>query len=274
MLSITTDYVRDTGCPQPYLHAIAEAGFTHVHWCHHWNTDFLYSGSEIGQIASWLGEYGLAVLDIHASHGREKAWASGLEYVRLAGIELVKNRIEMASALGSDVIILHLPEDGPRSGVASGEGDPWLLRVSRSLDDLAGFAREHGMRIALENMGHDDFERLRQLFDRYPSDFLGLCYDAGHGNLGGEGLSHLEETKDRLISVHLHDNDGTADQHRPVLSGTVDWRRLSRIIASSAYGKCVSMEVSIHSSGYRDEGAFLRHVHDTGMTLSAMIARA
>ena len=84
MLSITTDYVHDTGSPEPYLRAIGEAGFTHVHWCHHWNTDFLYSTHEIDQISQWLDTYGLQVLDIHASHGREKAWASPLAYQRLA----------------------------------------------------------------------------------------------------------------------------------------------------------------------------------------------
>jgi len=271
MLSITTDYVRDTGCPGPYLRDIADAGFTHVHWCHHWNTDFLYSNSEIDRISTWLTTYGLRVLDIHASHGREKAWASPYEYARLAGIELVKNRIAMAATLGSDVIILHLPpsiEPGVESAAAA---DPWLTHVCRSLDALAPFARARGVRIGLENMGYDDFVRLRQLFALYGAEFLGLCYDSGHGNLGGQGLTHLEHLKGRLISVHLHDNDGSGDQHKPVFSGTIDWDRLARIIAVSAYEKCVSMEVTIHSSGFEDERAFLEHVYQTGTTLSTMI---
>jgi len=175
------------------------------------------------------------VLDIHASHGREKAWASPYEYARLAGVELVKNRIAMAASLDSDVIILHLPPsiepgrevpaaagsadaDDPRSAPhsATTSTDPWLTRVCRSLDALAPFARERGVRIALENMGYDDFVRLRQLFSLYGADFLGLCYDAGHGNLDGQGLMHLEHLKGRLISVHLHDNDGSGDQHKEV----------------------------------------------------------
>jgi sugar phosphate isomerase/epimerase len=82
---------------------------------------------------------------------------------------------------------------------------------------------------------------------------------------------HLEHLKGRLISVHLHDNDGSSDQHKPVFSGTIDWDRLARIIAASAYKKCVSMEVTIHSSGFEDERAFLEHVYETGTTLSEMI---
>ena len=75
-LSVTTDYFTATGNPGPYLERIARAGFTHIHWCHQWNTDFIYSRFEIAQIKEWLREYGLQLLDLHASHGQEKAWAS------------------------------------------------------------------------------------------------------------------------------------------------------------------------------------------------------
>lgn len=33
-IALNTDIFNDTGCPAPYLRAIAEAGFTHIHWCH------------------------------------------------------------------------------------------------------------------------------------------------------------------------------------------------------------------------------------------------
>ena len=77
MLSITTDYANiDKGNPSPYLRRIADAGFTHIHWCHHWNTDIVYSCPEIEQISRWLDEYGLELLDLHASVGPEKNWFS------------------------------------------------------------------------------------------------------------------------------------------------------------------------------------------------------
>ena len=79
-LSMTTDFVRDKGNPEPYLRRIADAGFSHVHWCHQWNTDFLYSRPEIEQIRAWLAGCGLQTLDLHASAGVEKNWASLLEH--------------------------------------------------------------------------------------------------------------------------------------------------------------------------------------------------
>lgn len=265
-LSMTTDYVTTSGCPEPYLRRIAEAGFSHVHWCHQWSTDFLYSTHEIDQILRWLDEFGLKLVDLHASHGVEKAWASTREYERLAGVELVKNRIEMAARLGTDVIILHMwrkPEPGDDMKAKR-------MQLRRSLDDLERHANDHAVRIALENMPFDDFEDLRMLFSEYPPDYLGLCYDSGHGNMGGEGFEHLLTLGDRLLSVHLHDNEGTSDQHALLYSGTVDWGRLARIMAQSAYEKCVSMESNMRGMDM-EEQTFLQEAFRTGLIFSRMI---
>jgi sugar phosphate isomerase/epimerase len=272
-LAITSDYVKDTGCPEPYLRQIAEAGFSHVHWCHHWNDDFVYSMHEVEQIARWLAEFGLHLLDLHASQGQEKHWLSTREYERLAGVELVKNRIEMTARLASDVIIMHVPA-APQ---AAQERDPFWTRLHRSLDDLAPFAAAHGVRIAVENMGGDEghWTLIQELFAEYGPQYLGLCYDSGHGNIGKAGLDHLEALKDRLISVHLHDNDGHSDQHRLPFSGTVDWGRLTRIIAESAYAKCLSLEVSMRHSGIGvGEKAFLAKAFEAGTTLTEMVGNS
>jgi len=258
MLSITTDYANDTGNPSPYLKRIADAGFSHIHWCHHWNTDFLYSKWEIEQIGKWLKAYGLQLLDLHASAGNEKDWASSQEYQRLAGVELVKNRIEMTSYLSADVAIMHVP------------AAPDSVPVRKSLDVLEPFAKERNVRIAIEN---GNFEAISKLLSEYSPEYVGLCYDAGHGNMGADGLAHLEALKDRLISVHLHDNDGTSDQHKLPFSGTVDWERLARIMAESAYTKCVSMEVIMARMGIEDEGVFLAEAFETGTKFSKMIAK-
>ena len=109
-LGINTDYLHSTGSPEKYLRLAAEAGFTHIHWCHQWNTDFLYSSHEIGQIGQWLKTYGLQLQDIHASAGMEKAWYGLDEYIRRSGVELIINRIEMFDRLGgTGGLALHTP---------------------------------------------------------------------------------------------------------------------------------------------------------------------
>jgi sugar phosphate isomerase/epimerase len=270
-LSITTDVFTDTGCPEESLRLIAEAGFTHVHWCHQWNTDFIYEEPEIRQIGAWLKGFGLRLLDLHASNGREKSWTSAREHERAAGILLVKNRIDMTGSLGGDAIVMHVP------GERDLGGDPGALdRLRRSLDACLPYARERGLRIAVEN-GEDNWGTIRGLLGAYGPDVLGLCYDCGHGNLvrpgipAGSALDSLDAVKDRLLVLHLHDNDGVKDLHRVPFTGTVDWPRLCRLIAASGYKKCISMESNVHQEPDKDQRGFMSRAHAAGSRITAMV---
>lgn len=271
MISIATDYQRDTGNPYPHLRGIAEAGFSHVHWCHHWNTDFLYSTPETDQIADWLDDLGLAVTDLHASAGNEKAWASAQEYQRLAGVELVANRLQMTARLQSDVVVLHIPGE-PEEKAARAQ---YWERVRRSLDALALHSHATGVRIAFENGGTtESWLPVTTVLSEYAPDFVGLCYDSGHGNLSGDGLDQLTRHADRLIAIHLHDNDGSGDQHRLPFMGTVEWGRLCELIGQSSYGKWVNLEVSQARSGYEDTPAFLAEARAIAERLSGLVSAA
>ncbi|HEY3341751.1 MAG TPA: sugar phosphate isomerase/epimerase [Anaerolineae bacterium] len=268
-LSITTDFARDTGSPEPYLREIAEAGFSHIHWCHHWNTDFLYSPAEINQIGAWLYAMRLQLLDIHASDGKEKNWTSVLEYERLAGVDLVRNRIDMAAAMGADAVVMHVPDfSDPASS------DPRWTQLRKSLDILEDYASARHVRIAIENGSDNSMATIERLYGLYDPSFLGMCYDCGHGNLTGHGLDQLEPLKVRLYVVHLHDNDGTGDQHNIPFTGTVDWPRLTRLLATSSYKKPISMESNIHRSGITDEREFLNKAFQAGTRLTEMVAAA
>ncbi|HOS93842.1 MAG TPA: sugar phosphate isomerase/epimerase family protein [Armatimonadota bacterium] len=266
LLSVTTDYATDSGCPEPALRRIAEAGFTHIHWCHHWSSDFVYSHAEVDQILRWMKGFGLKLTDLHGSIGPEKNWGSPREYERLAGVELVLNRIEMTAWLGGDVVIMHLP-----AGCPEGDEEAWT-RFRRSMDALEPYASIHAVRIAIENGGSDaSFDAIERVFGMYGPEFVGLCYDSGHGNLFPGGLDRLAKLADRLISVHLHDNQGTGDDHNLPFSGTVDWERLTGILARSGYTKWISEEVSIRNSGLAEEPAFLTKAFETAQRLQEMV---
>jgi sugar phosphate isomerase/epimerase len=226
----------------------------------------MYMPAEIAQIAAWLAAFGLQLNDLHASDGEEKKWVSSREYERRAGVELVRNRIAMTAELGGDVIVMHLGDE-PKERKAQ---TAFWTQLRRSLGELEPFAGEHGVQIAVEN---GEFGSIRRVLEEYGPDYVGLCYDCGHGNLIPDGLDDLDALKDRLLAVHLHDNDGRSDQHKLLFSGTVDWPRLAGIIAVSSYRKPVSMEVSMRNSGIPDEAAFLQKAFQTGTTFAKMISR-
>lgn len=265
MLAMTTDFETDHGSPEQPLREIAGAGFRHLHWCHQWNTDFLYCTSELDQIETWLRDFGLAIHDLHGSDGQEKKWGSTREYERQAGIELVKNRLDMAARFSCPVVIMHAPSQPE----AEAERPACWDRFRRTLDELLPYAAQRGVRIALENGDFDLFERV---FPLYGPESLGLCYDSGHGNTAGDGLDRLDRVKDRLIALHLDDNDSTGDQHKPIFSGTVDWDRLASIIAASGYDRpCMTMEVVMGNTDIEDHAEFLRLARETGARFEEMV---
>ena len=106
----TSDFCGSQGDFGSRIREIAEAGFTHYFWCHQWNTDFLYTKPELDEIKKVQKSAGLKLLDIHGSAGSEKRWFSTTEYMRKAGVELVKNRLEMLDALEAEgVLVMHAP---------------------------------------------------------------------------------------------------------------------------------------------------------------------
>jgi len=274
-IAVNTDYSDSTGNPEKRLANMARAGFTHVHWCHHWNTDFAYMDSEISQIRLWLKQYGLTLLDIHGSVGPEKNWFSTVEYQRQAGRELVANRMKMLRALdGTGTVMMHIPAF---LSVTSEAEKPFIRQsldsLRSSLDELLPLSRELQVPIAVENTGYDTFEVIEKLFSEYPEDFLGLCYDSGHGHLfDDKGLDHLDNNKNRLKALHIHDNDSTRDLHQPPFYGTLDWERFASILKQSTYPREISFEISALNTPFADNlDAFLDDAYARCLKFTRMV---
>ena len=256
-IAINTDFLGDTGSPKERLKAIAEAGFTHLHWCHQWNTDFLYSRSELAQYAEWFREFGLQLLDVHGSAGQEKCWFSTVEYERQAGVDLVINRIVMLYELGgTGSLMMHIPAFRDQEGADPSLASRQFEVLKRSLDELMPVLEKYSVRIAVENMPSDTFELIGRVMKEYPEKYFGITYDSGHGNIAeGKGMDRLEPYKNRLQALHLHDNDSFSDLHQPPFYGTVDWQRMVKILAESSYkGRPLSFEVAMRKTPfYEDE---------------------
>lgn len=268
MISMCSGFKSDRGNPEPDLKLLSEAGFSHVHWVHHWADDFMYGTPEIDQIEEWLRDFGLSLHGIHASSGQEKGWTSTEEHQRKAGVELVRNRMEMASRLSGSFIVLHPPllaHDNPES---------WDS-VRRSLDELEPVAKANGVGIAIENMINDDFKGLAKLLDEYPPEFLGICYDTGHGNMGrAGGIQFIKRRKSRLMALHLHDNNGFHDQHKPLFTGTVPWGELAELLAGSPCHDRISLEVNSYSVKVESFDGFLKDVLKGAAKFERMVRQA
>jgi sugar phosphate isomerase/epimerase len=182
---------------------------------------------------------------------------------------LVRNRLEFAARLDSAVVIMHAGEPDPADPA------PFWDAIRRSLDELEPAARTLGVRIAVENGQRTaSWETLATLLGDYPPDFLGLCYDSGHGNMLADGLARLDALRDRLIAVHLHDNDGGSDQHRIPFTGTVSWDRLAQVLARSSYTDMVNIETIMHQTGLTDQDDFLAQTYTAAHRVELLIRDA
>ena len=288
-LAIATDYrgeFRKIEDIEACLHEIAEAGFSHIHWCFEWIGEYIYSKAEMYQIREWMEKYGLKAKSLHASNGSNcgdakqkghyrKDYTSEMELNRIAGRELIENRVELAHIIGATEIVLHmyLPfldfQNKPESK------EVFYRQVLRSLDELEPFCKERKVRICIENLfeapGELQLEQFDLLFARYPKEFLGFCLDTGHANLvwGDSFIEVLvERYKDRLFSIHMHDNKGWGDEpgcgdaHRLPGEGNIDWKRLMGVLRTSVYELPWILEVK--KPAEEDTAAYLKRAKEAG----------
>ncbi len=280
-ISLTSDYVTSTGNPENYLRLQAEAGFSHVMWCHQWCTDFLYTKSELVNLRSVFRKYGIILLDIHGSAGQEKCWYSTVEYQRQAGVELVVNRIEMLdymNAEDSGTLMMHFPtyrnDQTPeiRQRVAD-----CMKQLRKSLDELMPVLDKYNRAISLENMWADNWESMAEILRDYPANRIGICYDTGHGNSNALKQNELLNAhKERLIATHLDDNHGEGDQHQPPYYGLVDWQRVAQIVAESGYpaDKPLSFELAMRNTPFFDVKLQEQNLPQTDESIAAYLADA
>lgn len=268
-ISMNTDYLDTKTDFESILKNTAAAGFNSVHWCHEWSGSHLYSLKEIKDIKKSLKKYGLKTHGIHASDGIyvSKYWGSSSEDERLAGVELVKNRINMAHELETDIIVIHISDDRPK------DKDIWMPCLNKSLDEVEAFAAEKSIRIAIENKIHGNLFLVKEVIEKRDPAFLGLCYDVGHGNMAGQLDLLITDTllKERLCYIHIHDNDGIDDEHKHPFSGTVEWHKVAKIIKELSYKGQIAVENFMKDYTHLKEEEFLNKTFEISSKFSKMI---
>ena len=132
------------------------------------------------------------------------------------GEKLKKNLIKdikIAKKFGFKCVVVHV------KGEYSEIGEKRLLKVLEYCEKL-------NLPIAIENI---DCQKLfLNIFDKINHKMLKFCYDSGHNNVFDKNFDYLKKFKDKLIAVHLHDNDGNSDQHTLNKYGTIDWDNIAK----------------------------------------------
>ncbi|MFW8589128.1 sugar phosphate isomerase/epimerase family protein [Rhizobium beringeri] len=278
------------------LTLIKEAGFTHVNWNPDSGSSYWLADAEIEFTSRIVADAGLKVHSVHASNGRNpiteighknpgpftmemrKDFLSPHEWQRRrSGVELLRNRIDLAAAFQSPNVVLHIDitDNVFRSEAAEREFfDP----LFQSLDEIRPYCLEKGVQIAAETLLCASAQNFLNLYDRlfarYGKEFIGVCFDCGHWELIEPGkLSVLEHFGDRLIATHIHDNFGAMDNHLLPFDGRLDWHTIISAIAATPYQTPLNFETPMDRYGI-PESAYYRRAHGVAVRLEEMVAEA
>ena len=101
-----------------------------------------------------------------------------------------------------------------------------------------------GCTIAIENIFEEEPSTLRSLFEAIDSPLFRHCFDVGHWNLFGKvSLEEwFAELGGYIAEAHIHDNNGTRDDHLPVGEGAIDFPALFDLLKRYAPHAAYTLE--------------------------------
>ena len=155
---------------------------------------------------------------------------------READLTRCMREVELASLMGIQVGVVHPGGDRPPS-LAGVEAE--RARRVQSFARLCGHAAALGFSIAVENTYDSPppegaaygrrrygsiITELHELIDAVGAPNFGICLDTGHCHIMGITMAEaVRQCGERLIALHLDDNNGITDQHVCPFYGGVDW---------------------------------------------------
>ena len=136
-------------------------------------------------------------------------------------VDRYKNDIKICKENNISLVIMHLT----RKHNAPMYNEIGLRRIKEIVD----YAKQLDVKLAFENTKIKGY--LEYVFENIDNDNIGLCYDAGHCHAHFDDEFNYEMFKNRIFAVHLHDNDGTDDQHTLNQFGSIDWKEIAKKLA-------------------------------------------
>lgn len=149
--------------------------------------------------------------------------------VREVTLERFSQVMDIAEILRPAAVVFH---SGYEKWRYAHRVDIWMEGSVRTWKSLIERASEINVRIAIENIFEDEPSNLELLMKELSSDNFGICFDTGHCNLFTKVPldDWLTALKPYIYELHIHDNDGTFDQHLPIGDGIFDFKKLFTLL--------------------------------------------
>ena len=194
----------------------------------------------------------------------------------------IKRAIECTAEAGGKICVIH-----PANNLSAEQNAEFYF-------ELLPFAKEHGVKIATENMWnwtrengldqaasaacshHDDFVAH---LDAVNDEFFTACLDIGHAEMKGLETSAPEMIRaigKRLGALHLHDNDRWHDLHQIPFAGSIDWVAVTKALKEVDYKGEMTLEADTYLGAFNAENieAGVKNLADAARKLVEMVEEA
>ncbi len=235
------------------------------------NPDSIYLKSEeefVAYFENIKNEVEKRGLTVFQTHGTMRTFRENEEeYNTVTFPKNAEYDLKASRILGAPVCVFH-----PGSDLSNPTSTPeeMRFRARRAFKMILPFAKENGVKVALETVGSNwtmgnkmdffgGYDEFRALFDDVKQSELGewfvCCIDTGHINLTGQHgqptpADFIRKMGEHVYCLHLHDNDGIVDQHRILCGGTIDWVDVFKALNEIGYSNNFNSEVT------------LKHIHE------------
>ena len=122
--------------------------------------------------------------------------------------------------------------------------DEWIDTALETWEPLVKELQGTRTTLMLENVYEKTPTLLFRLLSGLDTEKAGFCFDAGHMNVFSETDMEgwLAPLKPFLKEVHLHDNDGSGDDHLAIGAGEIDFESLFRYLGKNHLRPIMTLE--------------------------------
>lgn len=210
--------------PADELDLAARIGASIVEILPNWSAN--PSPEELRRLAA---ERGIAIHSVHGCWGGQSIKAARVDLgsaessIHRESVDDLKRCIDWIEAAGGTYLVVH-----PGGLSHPDDLNPRRNALIRGLSELAEHATTGQTIICVENMPPgvwpgSRMADLSELLAEIDHPRLALILDTGHARLSGCLSEETFAAGSRLVTTHVHDNDGRRDLHLPPGEGVVDW---------------------------------------------------
>ena len=247
-----------------YMAEFAESGAKHLVLTNEMIKLIMHDTVMMDLLNKEMESAGLTFVDAHAPFGQFDDLNVPEEHLRRQMFLRHKLHINIAADMGVDTITIHTGNEYYHPSIPL---DKQIDNVCQALEEILFVAEERKVTVCIENIWCrlNTADVLLKIKERFPTDALGFCFDAGHANNVEKG--HLYERNSvydayvltntpaeyddqvqekmlpHIVNCHLHDNDGQYDLHKNIGDGNTDWTKVMRLLRKAPRLKCIQSEI-------------------------------